>query len=135
VCLLPLVAVLALLAMYRNTAWPAVLALVSVGLSFLAVWNEIAGYQSSNGWEEVDKQAARRELVRAFAVPLAVAAFSLCWVIGVRLLGPPRESAPESSAAPPASPGSGWVWDWLRRRSGWLVVLAAVLALMAMLAR
>ncbi|HEY1189349.1 MAG TPA: hypothetical protein VGE74_16975 [Gemmata sp.] len=103
VCLLPLVAVLALLAMYRNAAWPAVLALVSVGLSFLAIWNEVDRYQPSDGWNEVDKQEARRELVRALAVPLALAGFSLCWVLGA-WLGRSRTSPPQSPSGPSDSP-------------------------------
>jgi hypothetical protein len=41
------------------------------------------------------------------------------------------EPAPESPRVPPALPD----WRWLRLRSGWLVVLAAVLALMATLAK
>ena len=41
------------------------------------------------------------------------------------------EPAPESPRVPPASPD----WRWLRLCSGWLVGLAAILALMATLAK
>ena len=104
VLLLPLVIVLALLAANRNAAWPAVVALALVGLSFLALWDEVAGYQPSDGWAEGDKRDARREIGWLLVLPLAVAAFALCWVGSVRRLGPPREPAPENSGAPPTSP-------------------------------
>ena len=65
---------------------------------------ELAEVLKQSRRKEVDKQEARRNLVRLSLVPLAVAGFSLCWVIGVRLLAPPQEAAPESLGVLPASP-------------------------------
>jgi hypothetical protein len=123
--LLPLVAVLAGAAVHRNAAWLAVLALILAGLPSLALLTE------SDAWDPVPNS----KLVAGYLLLVAVAVFSLCWVIAVRLLGPPRDSAPEGSGVPPASSDWGRLWGWLRRRSGWLAVLAAILALMAMLPR
>jgi hypothetical protein len=75
------------------------------------------------------------------AIPWAIAGWGvgiMVWAVFGRWSGaeetargePARESAPESSGVPSASPD----WGWLRRRSVWLVVLAAILVLMAMLA-
>jgi hypothetical protein len=104
--LLPLVGILAVLAVYRNAAWPAVLALVLVGLPYLVLWGMVAGYQLSDDWEEMDEQKAGYKLVKLYLLLVAIAGLSLCLVIGGRWLRreSAQESVPKSSGTLPASP-------------------------------
>ena len=82
--LLLLVVVFALLAVNRNAAWPVIVALVLIGLSCNILWDEVASYESSDGWTEANKQAARREIVQLLLLPLAVGRCGVRAVLGRR---------------------------------------------------
>ena len=102
--LLPLVAVLAMRAMHRNAAWPAVLALVLVGLPCLVLWGSAVSPPTTDDPEVLDETEATRRVAVLYSCFVAVAGFSLCLVIGARLLGPPQEPSRSARDCRPAHP-------------------------------
>jgi hypothetical protein len=78
--LLPLVSLLACLAVYRNAAWPAVAALLITGLPYLTLCSQVASYQPSDDWEIQDLQATGRRLVGSYLWPVGIAGASALFV-------------------------------------------------------
>jgi hypothetical protein len=84
--ILPLVVLLAGLAMFRDSVWAACLALLLAGLPYVLLLRMVAGYEPSTDGDVVADQAAGRQAVGFYAAMTAVAGLSAFWVVGRKLL-------------------------------------------------
>src|SRR5688572_24730821 len=84
--LLPLVLLLAGLAVYRNSILAACSALLLAGLPYLLLLWMVAGYEPSTDGDVMADQAVGQGAVGWYSVMTAVAALSMIWVTGTRLV-------------------------------------------------
>ena len=83
---LPLLAFLAGRAVYRGSSWSACGALLLAGLPYVLLRAMVAGYQPSDDADVREDQAAGRQALGLYAWLVAVAALSILWVAGRRLV-------------------------------------------------
>ena len=83
--ILPLVFLLAGLAVFRNSIWAGCLALLMAGLPYVVLRSMVTGYEPSTDGDVVADQAAGRKAVGLYAVMSAVAGLSVVWVVARRL--------------------------------------------------
>jgi len=84
--IVPPVLVFAGVAILRNRAWPAYVALLLAGLPYLQMLQWVAEAQPSDDWEEMDEQAAARNALVFHGLLTAVAALPLVYFAGRRLV-------------------------------------------------
>ena len=85
--ILPLVLLLAGLAVYRNSIWVALGALLLAGLPYLILWQMVASYQPSDDGDVVADQAVGRRAVGFYASLVGVAGVSVLGVTVRRSVG------------------------------------------------
>jgi hypothetical protein len=99
--ILPLVVLLVIVALIRNSLWSASLALLIAGLPYVILLIMVALYEPSTDGEVTADQFTGRSAVGFYDWIVAAAGLSFLWVVAMRLLFIRRKQPSVTPLAPP----------------------------------